>query len=545
MRRWRGACAIAVSSTLFAPCALDAPAMPSDADITKSFESHIAQLDTRDPKSPQALETHLRYADYLAKEPREDCGARLNAAQSQLQAAQRNVALSVVLPQGLARAADIEYQIHTALASCGDSNDASHRDAELRAALESAQRAAALYQDTFDYPAMVTMQFNAAVTYQSLGDTTAAQTALNAVIDADREFGFRDDAEENYRLLLSWSRAGATPAQIAASDQVSTLMQDFPQRSTTLKFAWTPGDDVITLNIRSARVIGNGVVHASGDRTLTRRVRRRPFGWMVTYQSLGTHYSLDPLAPRTGMERSFMTSLAGMLVKFHDFTLNDSRSPIGTGADFNETFNRDTFKARARQEANAQQAAGSLLGGLATQDSRTAPLAPVLNTALNDLLLPDAVDAYTALDYNLETGTWPDAILEQGRWYGMKMLLPLPFSPLNFVLHEIQFAFTRELRCAHASNRTCVELVLRAAPNEAALNSTLRRLQHPLHLRHGEALDAASAMYMRIITDPATLHTYQSDMRQQFYASLDVLSDALVGADQSVIEAEPVTPAVD
>ena len=189
-------------NTVIAPQLLAAAKPASDADITKSFESHIAQLDAMEPNSPQALETHLRYADYLAKDPGENCGVRLNAAQSQLQAAQRNLALSLVLPQGLARAADIEYQLHTARAYCGDSSDASHRDAELHAALESAQRAAALYGDTFDYPAMVTMQFNAAVTYQSLGDTAAAQTALNAVIDADREFGFRDDAITHARAAL-------------------------------------------------------------------------------------------------------------------------------------------------------------------------------------------------------------------------------------------------------------------------------------------------------------------------------------------------------
>jgi hypothetical protein len=113
---------------------------------------------------------------------------------------------------------------------------------------------------------------------------------------------------------------------------------------------------------------------------------------------------------------------------------------------------------------------------------------------------------------------------------------------------------TRELPCGHdpastlwiGLNRTCVELVLRAMPDEASLNSTLRRLQRPLHLPHGVALHAASTLYMRLITDPSTLQTYHSDLRQQFYASFDLaLNGALLGSDQWVIESGPVKPAAD
>lgn len=524
----------------------DAAAPPSDADIAKSFEARIAQLDAADPRAPQALETHLRYADYLAKTPGENCSARLKTAQSQLQSARQNVAIDVVLAQGLARAADIEYQIHTALASCGDSSDApSHRDPELRAALEAAQRAAALYKDSFDYPAMVTMQFNAAVTCQSLGDTAAAQTALKSVIEADREFGFRDDAEENYALLLRWTHADADSDRNSSPGQVAALMQDFPQRSVTLNFAWVPIDNPITLKTETARVINNAVLHASGDRTLVRHVRRRQSGWTVTYQSLASHYSLEPLPPGTGVELSFMTSLAGMLLQFHDFTLNDTRSQP-RGADFNETINGDSFKDRAQAEAHAHEEANSLLGSLDPRGTRAAGLAPVLNTMLSDLLLPNYVETATALDYNLETGAWPGATLDQGHWYGMKISLPLPFAPLNFVVHEVQFAFTRELPCGNDSDRTCVEIVLRAIPDDTDLKDTLRRLQRSLHLRHGMALQASSTTYIRLITDPAALQARRRDTRQQFYVSVSTApSDALLGADESVIDAGLVKPAAD
>jgi hypothetical protein len=187
MRQWRVSSALALLGGLFAARVGHAVDAPSDANITKSFETQIARLDARDPRAPEALQTHLRYAEYLVKAPGEACGGRLAAAQSQLQAAQKNVALGVVVPQGLARAADVEYQVHTALASCGDATDASHRDQELRAALESAQRAAALYENTFDYPAMLTMEFNAALTYHELGDSVGLQSALKSLLEADCE----------------------------------------------------------------------------------------------------------------------------------------------------------------------------------------------------------------------------------------------------------------------------------------------------------------------------------------------------------------------
>lgn len=194
----RVSCATLVLSVLFAR-QMWADEAHSDSAITQSFEAQIARLDADDPRAPQALETHLRYAEYLAKVSGENCKTRLGAAQSHLQAAQDRTALSVVLPQGLARAADVAYQIHAALAYCGDRSDTSQRDSELRTALQFAQRSAGLYEDSFDYPAMLTMRFNAAITYQSMGDAAAAQIALKSVINADREHHAAESVRARHR----------------------------------------------------------------------------------------------------------------------------------------------------------------------------------------------------------------------------------------------------------------------------------------------------------------------------------------------------------
>lgn len=157
-------------------------------------------------------------------------------------------------------------------------------------------------------------------------------------------------------------------------------------------------------------------LHASGDHTLMRSIRRRPLGWTVSYQSLGSHYSPEPLPAGSKMDVTFMTSLAGMLLQFHDFILTDTHSPtLGAGADFYETIDPNIIQARAEQEAEAN----SLLGSLAPGGTRAAELAPILESGLTRPRR--VVEAATALEYNLETGAWSGATLEQGQWYGMKI----------------------------------------------------------------------------------------------------------------------------
>jgi hypothetical protein len=533
MRRWHAVGAITTSLALVALNAGHAHASDeaplSGADIAKSFETQITQLDAMDPKSPDALEAHLRYAGYLAKVQGPTCNERLSAARSQLEYARQNVALAVILPQGLAQAADVDYQIHSALASCGDSADSSRRDAELQAALRSAEHAAELYRDTFDYPAMLTMQFNAACTQRSLGNFMAAATALEALIGAARE------------LLRSWRQADNTGTTGQAA--VPVPVPDVPARSTTLNFAWLPGDRSITLQTRSARVRGKAVVHAEGDRTLTQHIRKRPTGWVITYQSLGSHYSLETLPEASGMETSFMVALAGMLLEFHDFTLiHADPTARDKSANFEDIIDSASFNARVLREAQSHREAGALLGN--ASPANTAALVPRLKKSLQDILMTDVEAADTALDYNLQTGTWPGATLDQGQWYSMKLSLPLPFAPLQFVAHDVQFAFTRELPCDHDSGQICVELVLRAVPDAADLKYALRGMQQALHLRHAEKLNAWTTMYMRLITDPATLQAYHRDSRQFFYVSIDGRRDgALLGADQSTTDWGVVTPA--
>lgn len=472
---------------------------------------------------------HLRYADYLASSQAGECAPRLEAAQAQLDRVRAQPALDLVLPAGAAREAHVSYLIHLARASCAA---AAQREAEWRAALADAQRSAERYREVFDYVSMATMQFNAALLQENLGEESAALSALNGVLAADREYGFREDAAENTQLLLRWQHLDAGPAQVDA------LMKDFPARSTTLKFAWPAGISDIKLETDYARLIGGQLVRAHGDRAVVRRVQKRAFHWVVTYPTDEAHYRLDELPPQPGVEAGFMRSLAGMLLQFHDIDLVDNaredRAP-----DFNETLDRVSFIKRVRGDAD------SLLRSLPGPNPHAAALSANLDALLRSALQGGLIDAHAALDFNLEAGAWPDATLEQGMWYEMEMPLPLPYAPLLLINHKIEFAFTRQVPCgADAPSAACVEIVMRAIPDEAVLQKVLADMQRAAHLPRGRELKSAATTTIRLVSDPDTLIPYLREIRRQSYLSADGTGNgALVAAEKIVMAHGPVRPA--
>jgi tetratricopeptide (TPR) repeat protein len=195
-----------------------------------------------DPASPDPLDAQLAYAGYLLSGvPGSSCGKRLDLAQEQIGSVAANPKTRVMFPDGWALVADLEYRQHLARAACLGKMD--RRD-ELLAALEAARRAVTLYRIEFDYHSMVVMQFDSAVTLQQLGAEAAALAALEGALRMDREFGLREDARENYELLLTWR------GEPAGSVQVASLMRDFPQRRATLEFGWHPTDARIALDRR-------------------------------------------------------------------------------------------------------------------------------------------------------------------------------------------------------------------------------------------------------------------------------------------------------
>jgi hypothetical protein len=519
-RKAAGGAVLLAGILVSAPLPLTAePTAPTDEDASaKQYAAAIDSFNALDPRSPDTLNARLAYANFLTKLDGGDCRAHLDEAQAQLDAAQANRSLAVALPAGLARAADVAYELHSARASCGVS--AAVRDQELHAALESAQRAVDLYRDAFDAVSMVTMQFNVSVAYHELGDAAAAAAAMRTTLDLDREYGFADDAEDNYRLLLQWNNEDAGPEQVAAR------MKDFPERSATLSFGWFESNATLTLQSDVSQLAGADLVHFQGSRTARRQVRNHWWGWLASHQLDEPHFKFDELPAGESLAQSLANSLAGMLAHFHDFSLNSN-------GDFDQGKADARFGFRTRAVAKILARDLSALE-LKSKGARSTPFARRFDAAVGDELLPAALEAQTAEDYNLETGTWIGATLEQGVWYDMTAALFVPLAPQVFLSHRVQFTYSRPVPCLpDSSELSCIEIVLRAAPDPAVLKADLDDFTRRARVARGQVPRLWSATTMRLVTDPATLWTYRRETRWHVY-----WSNGAPGPDQTLIESE-------
>ena len=499
------------------PLAAEPTAATANETSAKQFAAAIDSFNALDPQSPDTLNTRLAYANFLTKLDSGDCRAHLDEAQAQLDAAQTNRALAVALPSGLARAADVAYQLHSARASCGAS--AAVRDQELHAALESAQRAVDLYRDAFDAVSMVTMQFNVSVAYHDLGDAAAAAAALRTTLDLDREYGFADDAEENYRLLLQWNDEDAGP------EQVAVRMKDFPERSATLSFGWFESNATLTLQSDVSQLAGADLVHFQGSRNARRQVRKGLASWIVSSELDDPRVKLDEFPTGEQLETSLASFLARMLTHFHDYR-------VTRNGDFERT--KGDLGFYLHTHATAKTLARDLGSSGPDSKRQSSHLARSIDEAVREMLSPGPLEAQIAEDYNLEAGTWIGATLEQGVWYDMTAALFLPLAPQIFLPHKVQFTYSRSVPCLpDSSEPSCIEIVLRATPDPAVLIAVLDTFARRSHLADGHAPRLWSAATMRLVTDPATLWTYSRETRWHVY-----WSNGVPGPDQTLIESE-------
>ena len=497
----------AVAVTLFAAMSGATPLYAADsadaleedgATSAKRFTATIEHFNASDPQSPDALNARLAYAAFLARGETGDCRTRLDSAQSQLDLVKASPALDAVLPSGQARATDVDYQIHSARAACGA---AEVRDAELRAALQSAQRAVELYRGAFDAVSMVTMQFNAGVAYHDLGDSAAAVSALQEAIDMDREYGYADDAEDNYALLLQWKNEDASPDQIAAR------MQDFPERSATLAFGWFPSVSEVNVESDYTQVADGEVLSVHSTRSAQRRVRKGLSSWGVSFQAAPAHFDLANPPTKDPALQGLATSLAGMLLEFHDFEL-------ARNGDFDDSKGGFRFGSRVRADL------GELTRDLASRGTPAAQLVRSVSKALSAQQSPDVVESLVAENYNFDTGTWIGATLEQGAWYNMTASLSLPLEPQVFVWSEIEFTYTHPVPCRGDDKETaCIEIVLHAKPEPAVLEDMLKVLARSARLPRGQLPQLQTITHMRLIVDPITSVTYRRDVRRYSYWS--------------------------
>jgi len=475
-------------------CACSTPGTRSPQ--SKDFEADLAQLKRSHPASPAALSVQLNYAEFLLSGAQGPCAERLEHAQEQLGSVDANPEARVMFPEGWANVADLEYRVHLARADCSGVD----RQNELQAAVVAAQRAVELYRNVFDYHSMVIMQFDAAVAMHQLGEDPAALKALETALDMDREYGFRDDAPENYKLLLSWR------GEPAGDEEVAALMRDFPQRKAALKFGWRANDAQVSVESHRECLQDGQIVPSNAAATFERHIGPgENGGWSVSYSSRLSRY--EP-----GVWPAMQGSQAPAMV-FAPALLPGAGFKVSAIGEFESVTDSASFAAQLATSTE------KLIRAAAPAGDRATILTNEAIDTTTSFFTPGMLEAAAAENYQLETAMWIGATLDQGVWYQVDAPLSVAGMPRVVVQNRIEFAFTRRVPCtAQATERTCVEIVIRATPDKEALERVMADFIGPDD--ESRIADYASSSQARIVTDPATLLAYAREQRVYWYASL-------------------------
>ncbi|MGH8260564.1 MAG: hypothetical protein ACREUG_12870 [Steroidobacteraceae bacterium] len=485
---------------------------------TRQFATAIARIRRADPASPAVLSARLTYVELLLNESSSPCAPRLERARAELRTVVASLEARALFRDGWARTADLEYRLHRARASCGP---AAARQYELWAAVDAARSAVGRFRDAFDYRSMVILQFDVATALRQLGETAAAIAALRSAIDMDREYGFREDAEDDYRLLLTWRGEPLSPKRVAA------LMQDFPKRVATLRFGWHAADAAVAIQSRRVRLEDGALAESRASAQLEESVRADRGDWRVSTR----------VDPDSRYDPGVWPALQGSRLRDDTFPpallVTPSYHVGGTG-DFEGAINIAAFAARMTSDAARVIRAHVPHGRRAR-----ALLRGALETTSADFS-PELLEAAAARNYSLETAMWTGAKLDQGVWYRISAPLALAGIPRVVMQQTIEFAFTRAVPCtARDAKPACVELVLHITPNDDTLAHWLAEMR-----ADGSLLHYDGSVEIRIVTDPQTLLPYAREEREYWYASIgNGRNDQIIESEHTVESLRWLAPA--
>jgi tetratricopeptide (TPR) repeat protein len=496
---------VVLAVSLLTSCALEnSPDQSSGPELSPEqrileFQKALARLEQTEPKSPETLNDQLELATLLATQSGAQCGPDLTQARSQLERLTAGDIAGIALPSGQARVADLEYRIHLGSAACADE---SSRTPELLAAAAAAQRACELYRDAFDYRSMINMQFNVGFAHHEMQDLAGAVAALESAIALDREYGFLDDAQDNYATLVRWNAPPESQARAAA------LIRDFPRRSVTLKFGWHDSDAQITLDTQHLRMQADAVIEARQQSVVTEHVRAHGSAWRVTTEGDHSSYEFGAAADDDAVSQQLLMLFARDLPRRGDFEVT------GTGA-----FDRSLYIGRLAEQLTTE--VRSLESDRWGSDG-SRHLAREVHSALGEALEPWVIDAKMAEAQSFETAAWIGATLEQGVWYDMQAPLFMPGTAASVIMNRVEFSYTRPIACASASPEapgTCAEIIIQFAPADLALAAAVEHQRQVGHSPGGHQADYRGVTYLRLVTDPNTLVPYSVERRRYSYLS--------------------------
>ena len=388
----------------------------------------------------------------------------------------------------------VGFYLEMARARC--SADAT-KTAALNSALKDARDAVAGYRALFMYEPMAIMQFNVAQTLHDLGDDAQAARELQAAIETDRTFGFKADAEENFRTLNEWQKKQITDADVSAFSAA------IAPRSVTLKFGWTPAKVVASTSFDNATFEGGAVRHTKFSLPVTGTIK--PEKDDLVYEVKIGEPKLDASNLGSDVEKKLVGLMARILG-------NLPSAVVSKTGEFKEVRDLDAFAKRMNDEIDK-----AVKDAVPEKDARYPAVKAAIDQELRPYATPENLLGKMQQGYSLETGIWSGATMEQNGWVTLPLTLSMNGTPQGFIEHTVKAAFTRRVPCGTGMPAEgCVELVLEAVPTRKAVEDVTQKLQDANQGR----LDYAAATRMRLVVDPQTLVPYENETLRYTYLAL-------------------------
>jgi hypothetical protein len=462
---------------------------------SKNLEASIDRFGKIDQKHPDYLAAQLDYAQLLARNTSgEDCATRLPAADAHLKVVKDSVVTPLVLKAARARVPVVGYYVEMARARC--SADA-QKTAALNAALGYAREAVTGYRALFMYEPLAIMQFNLAQTLHDLGDDAQAAKELQAAIDLDRAFGFKADAEENFRTLNEWQKKEITDADVTAFSAAIA-----PQ-SVTLKFGWAPAKVEATTTFDNAAYEGGTIRHTKFTMPSTGTIKAEKDD--LVYEVKVGEPRLDASTLGSDVEKKLVGLMARILGRLPS-------AVVSKAGEFKDIRDLEGFAQQMSDEIDK-----AVKEAVPETDERYPAVKAAIDRELRPFATVDNLRGKLQQGYSLETGIWIGATLEQASWLRLPLTLSMNGTPQGFIEHDVEVAFTRRVPCgAGLPAGRCIELVLEAVPTGKAVADAAQKLQDSGQGR----LDYAAATRMRLVVDPDTLVPYENETLRYTYLGL-------------------------
>lgn len=493
---------------------------PSFADQSSALEAIIARTGKIDTKHPDYLAAQLEYAQLLARNTSsDDCAVRLPAADAHLKIVTDSIVTPVVLKTARGRVPVVGYYVEMARSRC---TEGAAKTAALQAALKYARDAVAGYRTLFMYEPMTIMQFNVAQTLHDMGDEPQAAKEMQATLDIDRAFGFKADAEENFRTLNAWQKKEISDADVSA------FSASFAPRSVSLKFGWMPTKVDITTTFDNATYEGGTVGHSKFTLPMTGTIAvNKPANATaatddLVYEVKAGEPRLDAATAGADVEKKVMALMARILGKIPAVVISKT-------GEFKEVRDLDAFAQQMSTEIDA-----AVKDAVPEKDARYPAVKAATDRELKPFSARENLLGRMQQDYSLETGIWIGSTLEQGGWVSLPLTLSMNGTQ-GFLEHTVEAEFARRVPCGVGKPpEGCVELVLDAVPTEKALADVVQKTQDSGKGR----LDYAAATRIRIVVDPDTLLPYETETLRYTYLALankgqravKIASEQMVGA---------------